>query len=114
MNRREFITLLGGAAAWPLAARAQQQAAKTHRIAIVHPSVSISEMNETGDHPYYPALFKELRRLGYVEGKNLIVARYSGEGREDRYPELCREVVGTMPDVIVRRQAWHWRRPADP
>jgi hypothetical protein len=43
-------------------------------------------MNETGDHPYYPALFKELRRLGYVEGKNLIVARYSGEGREDTPP----------------------------
>src|SRR6516164_1571454 len=102
MKRREFITLLGGAAAaWPLAARAQQQAANTHRIAIVHPSVSISEMNETGDHPYYPPLFKELRRLGYVEGKNLIVARYSAEGREDRYPELCREVVGTKPDVIV-------------
>ena len=69
LKRREFITLVGSAAvAWPLAARAQQ-AAKTHRIAIVHPSVSISEMNETGDHPYYPALFKELRRLGYVEGK---------------------------------------------
>ena len=102
MTRREFITLVGGAAvAWPLAARAQQPAAKTHRIAIVHPSVSISEMNETGDHTYYPALFKELRRFGYVEGKNLIVARYSAEGREDRYPELCREVVGTKPDVIV-------------
>jgi putative ABC transport system substrate-binding protein len=101
MKRREFITLLGGAAvACPLAARAQQPA-KIHRIAIVHPSVSISEMNETGDHPYYPALFKELRRLGYVEGKNLVVARYSGEGREDRYPELCRNVVGTKPDVIV-------------
>jgi putative tryptophan/tyrosine transport system substrate-binding protein len=102
MRRREFITLLGGAAAaWPLAAQAQQSAAKTHRIAIVDASVSISEMNETGDHPYYPALFKELRRLGHVEGKNLIVARYSGEGREDRYPELCRDVVGTKPDVIV-------------
>ena len=101
IGRRELLAALGGAAAaWPLAARAQQ-AAKTHRIAIVHPSVSISEMNETGDHPYYPALFKELRRLGYVEGKNLIVARYSAEGREDRYPELCREVVGTKPDVIV-------------
>src|SRR6516164_4689371 len=101
IGRRKFLATLGGAAAgWPLAARGEQ-ATKTHRIAIVHPSVSISEMNETGDHPYYPALFKELRRLGYVEGKNLIVARYSAEGREDRFPELCREVVGTKPDVIV-------------
>ena len=101
MKRRDFITLLGGAAAaWPLAARAQQTA-KTHRIAIVHPAVPVSEMNESGDHPYYPALFKELRRLGYVEGKNLVVARDSGEGREERFPELCRDVVGTKPDVIV-------------
>src|SRR5262245_44931849 len=101
IRRRDLLAALGGAAAaWPLGARAQQ-AAKTHRIAIVHPSVSISEMNETGDHPYYPALFKELRRLGYVEGKNLVVARYSGEGREERFPELCRDVVGTKPDVIV-------------
>src|SRR5262249_18100657 len=102
IRRRKFLaTLLGGAAAaWPLVARAQQ-AAKTHRIAIVHPSVSISEMNETRDHPYYPALFQELRRLGYVEGKNLVVARYSGEGQEDRYPELCRDVGDTNPDVIV-------------
>ena len=100
MKRREFISLLGGATAWPLAARAQQ-ATKTHRIAIVHPSIPVSEMNESGDHPYYPALFKELRRLGYVEGKNLVVARYSGEGREERFPELCRDVVGTKPDVIV-------------
>jgi putative ABC transport system substrate-binding protein len=99
VKRRAFITLLGGAAAWPLAARAQQS--NTHRIAIVHPSVPVSEMNESGDHPYYPALFKELRQLGYVEGKNLVVARYSGEGREERFPELCREVVGTKPDVIV-------------
>src|SRR5215475_1352471 len=100
MRRREFVALVSGAAAWPLVARAQQSA-KTHRIAIVHPSVPVSEMNESGDHPYYPALFKELRQLGYVEGKNLVVARYSGEGHEDRFPELCRDVVGTKPDVIV-------------
>jgi putative ABC transport system substrate-binding protein len=100
MKRREFITLVGGAAAWPLAARAQQ-AAKVHRIAIVHPSVAIADMRETGDNPYYPALFTELRRLGYVEGENLVVARYSGEGREDRYPDLTRAVVSTKPDLIV-------------
>jgi putative ABC transport system substrate-binding protein len=100
MRRREFIAGLGGVAAWPVAGWAQQPA-KTHRIAIVHPSVPVGDMSETGDNPYYPALFKELRRLGYVEGTNLIVERYSGEGREERYTDLSRAVVGTMPDLIV-------------
>src|SRR5215470_939624 len=102
MRRREFICLIGGSAAatWPLAARAQQTA-KTHRIALVHPSVSIADMSESGGNPNYAALFKELRRFGYIEGVNLVVTRYSGEGQEERYPELCREVVRTKPDVIV-------------
>ena len=100
MRRREFISLVGGAAAWPFAARAQQTA-KTHHIALVHPSASIADMSESGSNPYYATLFKELRRLGYIEGVNLIVTRYSGEGREERYPELCHEVVRTNPDIIV-------------
>src|SRR5215469_17990661 len=100
MRRREFITLVGGAAAWPLGARAQQTA-KTHRIALVHPSASIADMSESGGNPTLAALFKELRRLGYIEGVNLVVTRYSGEGREDRFPELCQEVVRTNPDIIV-------------
>ena len=101
MKRRQFITLIGGAAAaWPLAALAQQ-ATKTHRIALVHPSVSIADMSESGGNSNYAALFKELRRLGYIEGVNLVVTRYSGEGREERFPELCHEVVRTKPDVIV-------------
>jgi putative tryptophan/tyrosine transport system substrate-binding protein len=101
MRRREFITLVSGAAAtWPLAAR-EQQTAKTHRIAVVHPSVSIADMSESGGNSNYAALFKELRRLGYIEGVNLVVARYSGEGQEERFSELCREIVRTKPDVIV-------------
>jgi putative ABC transport system substrate-binding protein len=101
MRRREFITLVSGAAAtWPLAARGQQTA-KTHRIAVVHPSVSTADMSESGGNPNYAALFKELRRLGYIEGVNLVVTRYSGEGQEERFPELCQEVVRTKPDVIV-------------
>jgi putative ABC transport system substrate-binding protein len=101
MKRREFIAIVGGAAAaWPFAARAQQTA-KTHRIALVHPSASIADMSESGGNPTYPALFKELRRLGYIEGVNLVVTRYSAEGREERYPDLCQEVVRTNPDIIV-------------
>jgi putative tryptophan/tyrosine transport system substrate-binding protein len=58
-------------------------------------------MVETGDHSGYRALFKELRRLGYVEGRNLIVERFSGEGRTERYADLAREVVSRSPDVVV-------------
>jgi putative ABC transport system substrate-binding protein len=100
MKRREFISLLGGAAVWPVAARAQQ-AAKTYRIAIVHPSLSVGEMSETTDHPSYLALFKELRRLGYVEGLNLVVERYSAEGRPEHYTELAREATHAKPDLLI-------------
>ena len=72
MKRREFITLLGGAAAaWPLVARAQRLA-RADRIAIVHPSLPITELKETGNSGY-GFLLKELRRLGRVEGQNLVV-----------------------------------------
>jgi putative tryptophan/tyrosine transport system substrate-binding protein len=100
MRRREFFTLLGGAATWSFAARAQQTA-KTHHIALVHPSVSTADMSESGGNQNYAALFRELRRLGYIEGVNLVVARYSGEGREERFPELCQEIARTKPDVLV-------------
>jgi putative ABC transport system substrate-binding protein len=101
VKRRQFITLVGGAAAaWPLAARAQQTP-KTHRIAVVSPSTPVAGISETGGNPSFVALFKELRRLGYIEGVNLVITRYSGEGRETRFPEFSQEVVRTKPDVIV-------------
>ena len=100
MRRRKFITLLGGAVAvWPIVARAQQPA-KMKRIAFVHPSNKVSEISVSG-RPLYRAFFEELSRLGYVEGQNLGVERYSGEGRPERYAELARDVVNTHPDLIV-------------
>jgi putative ABC transport system substrate-binding protein len=100
MRRRKFITLLGGAVAvWPIVARAQQPA-KMKRIAFVHPSTNVSEISVSG-RPYYRAFFEELSRLGYVEGQNLRVERYSGEGRPERYAELARDVVNTHPDLIL-------------
>src|SRR6201987_3353501 len=45
--------------------------------------------------------FSELRRLGYVEGKNLIIERYSAEGHHERYADLARQIVTRNPDVIV-------------
>jgi putative ABC transport system substrate-binding protein len=99
MRRRDFITALGAAATWPLVARAQQPA-KMKRIAFVHPSNKVSELSVSG-RPYYRAFFEELSRLGYVEGQNLGVERYSGEGRPERYAELARDVVNTHPDLIL-------------
>ena len=100
MRRRDFITLIGGAtAAWPLAALG-----KTQRIAIVSSAAPVTLMSETtADDPggLFPALFKELRRLGYVEGQNLLVERYSGEGRPSHYADMAREVVSRNPDVII-------------
>jgi putative ABC transport system substrate-binding protein len=99
MRRREFIMAIGTAATWPLAARAQQPA-KMKRIAVVSPATKVSEMSLNG-LPQYSAFFEELSRLGYVEGQNLGVERYSGEGRPERYAELVRDVVNTHPDVIL-------------
>src|SRR5258708_18280246 len=101
MTRREFITLLGGAAvAWPLAARAQQPATK-RRMAIFHPAIPITLLTERGGGSAWRAFFGELRRLGYIEGENLIIARYSAEGHHERYADLAREIVSRNPDVIV-------------
>src|SRR5919201_6895171 len=101
MRRREFITLLGGAAAsWPLTARGQQPAAQ-HRIAIFHPALPITRLTEAGGGTAWPAFFRVLRRLGYVEGQNLIIERYSAEGHHERYADLVREIVTRNPDVIV-------------
>jgi putative ABC transport system substrate-binding protein len=97
MRRREFITLAGGAvAAWPLTAFG-----KTQRIALVHPTHPVTALTENSPSPGIRAIFTEFRRLGYVEGKNLVVERYSGEGRADHYPDLAREVVASNPDLII-------------
>ena len=101
MRRRKFISLLGGAAAaWPLAARAQQPA-RQQRIAIFHPAIPTTLLTETGGGSAWPAFFGELRRLGYVEGQNLLIERYSAEGHHERYADFARDIVTRNPDVIV-------------
>jgi putative ABC transport system substrate-binding protein len=95
MRRREFITLLGGAAAgWPLAARAQQPA-KVHRVGYIATATPVSDL--VGANPFVQAL----RELGYVEGKNLVLEWRSAELRLERMPELATELVGLKVDVLV-------------
>jgi putative ABC transport system substrate-binding protein len=84
---------------WPLAARAQRSTQR--RIAIFHPAIPASLLTETGGGSAWRAFFGELRRLGYVEGDNLIIERYSAEGHHERYADLAREIVTRNPDVIV-------------
>jgi putative ABC transport system substrate-binding protein len=96
MKRREFITLISGAAAWPLTARAQ------HRVGWLFGSTPLVEMAGPDPiEPYSRAFVHGLVALGYVEGKNLILERRSAEGRFDRIDGIARELVDRKPDVIV-------------
>ena len=98
MRRRDFtIGLLLAAASRTVRA---QEPAKQHRIAIVIPAVPSPSISDTGIRAWQ-AFFEELRRLGDVEGQNLTVERYSGEGHPEGYADLAREVVSRNPDVIV-------------
>jgi putative tryptophan/tyrosine transport system substrate-binding protein len=99
MRRRQFVALLAGLTLSPPLTAWAQQSTKVYRIAILHPSHPVTEMTETSNLAYYRAFFGELRRLGYIEGQNLIVERYSGEGRVDSYPEIARKAAGLSPDL---------------
>lgn len=97
MRRREFISLVGGATAWPLAARAQQ-AAKAPRIAILSPGRA-----ELSDPSFniLNAFVQALHDLGYTEGQNLTIERQYADGSSDRFRELATELAGRKPDIIV-------------
>jgi ABC transporter substrate binding protein len=104
MRRREFIAETAATAALSFASRAIAQtnarSSVTKRIALVHSTSKVEEMTVNGRRSY-KAFFEELNRLGYKEEKNLIVERYSGSGRVDRYGELARAIVASQPDLIV-------------
>jgi putative ABC transport system substrate-binding protein len=101
MRRRAFLSLIGAVAVAgkPHLARAQQTS-KVYRIAIVSVAVPVTEMTETG-LAQYRAFLGELRRLGYVEGEDLVVERFSAEGHSERYREIVGEVVRRRPDAVL-------------
>src|SRR5262249_57269096 len=90
MTRREFITLLGGAAAWPLAARAQQPMALVGLLTGVDlDDQRIGEIRQS------------LKDTGYVEGRNVAIKYRSAGGRLDRLPALAAELVADPVSVIL-------------
>lgn len=96
--RRAFMAMMaGGLLVTPLAARAQQPAAKTYRIGILE-SVPAAQNAANLD-----ALRKGLRELGYAEGRNLIIEYRSSDGRAERFPDLAAELVRLKVDLIVTR-----------
>jgi ABC-type uncharacterized transport system substrate-binding protein len=92
MKRREFITLLGGAAAWPLAARAQREPA---RIAFLGSGAAASSQI------FLDAFKQGLGDHGMIEGRDYSLDVRWAEGAYDRFPKLAREVVRQNPSVIM-------------
>jgi putative tryptophan/tyrosine transport system substrate-binding protein len=94
VKRREFITLLGGAAAWPLAAHAQQTG-KIYHIGFLANDPTIPAQ------PAGEAFLDGLRESGFIEGNNIIIERRFAEGRLDRYADLVAVLVQLRVDAIV-------------
>jgi putative ABC transport system substrate-binding protein len=95
MRRREFIAGLLLITGIQLAERQRALSGKVYRVAVVDPVVPTAQQTET-----LSLFFQELRRLNYLDGENLLIERFSGEGRAEHFPELARDVVNRNPDLI--------------
>src|SRR5260370_29146877 len=99
MKRREFIGLaVGAVAAGPQALRAQP---KPHRIAFAHSGIPADHLTEKAGPFWVRRFFETFRGLCDVGGSNLVVERFSSEGRSHPFAALASQIVSPNPDVIV-------------
>jgi putative tryptophan/tyrosine transport system substrate-binding protein len=96
MKRRQFIALVGGAAAWPLAARAQQPPSKIPIVGVLWHAGSAEE-----EDVYMSVLVKAFHDLGYDEGKNIHFDHRFPAEKPDRFRALAQDLVDEKPDVII-------------
>jgi len=96
IRRRQFITLLGGAAAWPLSARAQQDG-RVRRIGVLMNSIATDSIRQS----YLAAFVQGLEQLGWKEGKNARVDVRWSAGDGDLARTYAAQLIGLMPDVIL-------------
>src|SRR5215831_9107403 len=97
MRRRDFVTLLGGAAAaWPLSVSAQQSSNKISLVGVLWHAGSAEE-----EGVYLSVLVKAFNDLGYVEGKNIHLEHRFPAENPDRFQIMARELVDLKPDAII-------------
>jgi putative ABC transport system substrate-binding protein len=94
MNRREFITLLGGAAAWPVAGRAQQSS-KSPTIGF------LGSLSQSAQSAWTAAFVERMREHGWIENRTVGIEYRWAEGRSERFAEIAAEFVRLKVDVIV-------------
>ena len=97
MRRREFIGLIGSTAAWPLAARAQQQPGQMRRIGVL----MTTALKDTQGEVWYAAFVQGLQQLGWQVGVNTQIDTRWGEGDTERYRKYVEELIALKPDVVL-------------
>src|SRR6266550_4377361 len=110
MRRRDFITLLGGgAAAWPIAVRAQQPRERTPTIGFLGSGTPANQAT------WIAAFVQRMRELGWIEGRTVAIEYRWGEGRNERYAEIARSIPhgldGASRDVRPREVRHQLHQP---
>src|SRR5262245_19125802 len=95
MNRRDAVSFIAGTVVLGPSRAAAQPAARSVKVAI------ITTAGVRGQTPFYGALERRFRELGYVEGKNLTFVWQAAVGRTDRIPEIAAELAKARPDVFI-------------